>query len=136
MPTKLVDVAEKQRKAYDTARNQATTALAEAQAALAAAQDDLAKVTRELGALDREGRDIRHQLEVIATPADAEPLLAKLEENIIASSAKRAKLLDADEQVETWRRAVARVQAELARLAAALQAATSRRDDEQRQAAV
>jgi hypothetical protein len=136
MPTKLVDFADQEQQLYQKSSVQARKDLTTAQQTVRDSQAHLTKVTGQLAALEREGNTIRQELELIPTPADAEPLLAKLEENIIATRAKRSQLLDADDQLELARQGAGRLQAELRRATAALQAASSRHDAEKRQAEI
>jgi hypothetical protein len=103
----------------------AQAAMTEAQTKLADANHGHDQAATDITNLAQEMTDLRRQLQNIAVPADAQPLIDQLTADMTTMRGKQEALLDADEELFYRQRGIARAQAQLAAASAILNSANA-----------
>jgi hypothetical protein len=125
---KIVDYASDRKNRADKAATAAQTNLVQTQGDLVTSQTTHDQAVQNFSDLQQAAAAIRRQLQAIAVPSDAVPLLAQLAQNMSQLRAAQEKLLDAGEDLYRKQKTVDRAQSELA-AANALQATAAAGND-------
>jgi hypothetical protein len=118
--TTLLDLANQQYAAAQSAATTAQTAAGQAQQALVNTLAAQAAAAATVADLQRQMTDVRNQLAAAPTSGDGGELIADLERITIASRAAQASVLEADERLAAARWNANQSAAELARATARL----------------
>jgi len=105
-PTNLLELAQQRLVTWTAEKTSAQAAVAAAQSAVTAGLDELKAATKDYTDATEAITDLRGQLSAIATPADGEPLLDELEDEIIAQRTASAAMLVQQQAGEAARTAL------------------------------